>query len=92
MNEGAGAACEYVNWKDTGCRMHPSCLACPLEVCIEEVPRGRQRLRMDGRAGAMAELRRQGNTARQVAAAFGVSIRTVQRALQRNNGNRHVGA
>jgi DNA-binding CsgD family transcriptional regulator len=80
---------EYANWKDSGCALHPSCLSCPLERCIEEVPRGRQRQRMSDRAAAMASLRRQGNTARQVAVAFGVSLRTVQRALQQHRGNGH---
>ena len=67
MNEGIGTVNEHGNWRDTGCQLHPSCLACPLARCVEEVPRGRQRLRMNGRAGAMAELRKQGRTVRQVA-------------------------
>ena len=78
---------EYANWKDSGCALQPSCLSCPLERCIEEVPRGRQRQRMSDRAAAMAALRRQGSTAGQVAEAFGVSLRTVQRALQQHRGN-----
>jgi hypothetical protein len=75
---------EYVNWKDSGCALHPSCLDCPLERCIEEVPRGRQRRRMSDRAADMDAMRRQGSTSAQVAAAFGVSLRTAQRALQKN--------
>jgi transposase len=39
---------------------------------------------MNGRARAMAGMRRQGFTSRQVAAAFGVSLRTVQRALEKH--------
>ena len=88
MNDKSVTVGEYGNWRDTGCQLHPSCLSCPLERCIEEVPRGKQRLRLDSRAGAMSELRRQGCTARQVAAAFGVSIRTVQRAMEKIKNKR----
>jgi predicted Rossmann fold nucleotide-binding protein DprA/Smf involved in DNA uptake len=70
-----------VNWKDTGCEIYPSCLNCPLDKCMEEEPRGRQRLRMLARSNRMAELRDQGKSICEIARCFQVSPRTVQRAL-----------
>jgi hypothetical protein len=82
MAEGYTDVTEYVNWRDGGCDLYPACLECPLERCVEDVPRGRQRRRMDGRADSMRLMRRQGRSAREIAAAFTVSVRTVQRVLQ----------
>jgi len=89
MYEGYVDAVEYANWKDTGCDLSPACLECPLPRCIEEEPRGRQRRRLGHRAEAMKELRTQGKDTREIAAAFRVSERTVQRALSRSNGDGH---
>jgi len=87
MHEGSSPSGEYTNWKAGGCEMHPVCLECPLPYCVEEQPRGKQKRRMEARSQAMEEMRRQGRTVKEVAAAFGVSTRTVQRELKRNNGN-----
>jgi len=76
------------NWKDHGCEFHPACLSCPLSSCIEEQPRGKQKLRMLARAGHMAQLKRQGKTTGEIARLFGVSQRTVQRVLA-TGGIRH---
>ena len=72
---------EQVSWRDEGCELFPSCLNCPLPGCIEEEPRGKQRLRMLARARRMAELRRDGKSIKEIAELFGVTKRTVQRAL-----------
>jgi hypothetical protein len=72
---------EKIDWRDEGCEVFPACLDCPLERCIEEEPRGRQRLRAAARARLMAELRRNGKSVEEIAGIFGVSRRTVQRAL-----------
>lgn len=29
---------DRVNWRDTGCAVSPSCLRCPLAVCIHDMP------------------------------------------------------
>jgi AraC-like DNA-binding protein len=79
-----------VNWRDEGCELFPSCLNCPLPRCIEEEPRGKQRLRMLARARRMAELRRDGKSIKQIAVLFGVSKRTVQRALASYKSSRSV--
>ena len=71
---------EEVDWRDRGCELFPSCLNCPLPKCIEE-PRARQMLRMSARARRMAELKRDGKSIKEIAEVFGVSKRTVERAL-----------
>ena len=82
MSDGTVSLQEYGNWKDGGCDLHPACLECPLQSCIEEEPRGRQKRRIADRASLIEEMRASGITCREIAAAFGVSTRTVQRALE----------
>ena len=79
---------EDVDWRDGGCDIFSSCLNCPLSRCIEEEPRGRQRLRALARAERMAELALSGRKVEEIAGVFGVSKRTVQRALVATQGNR----
>jgi hypothetical protein len=77
-----------INWRDGGCELFPSCLNCPLPHCVEEQPRGQQRLRMAARKQRMEELRQAGKGVKEIAGIFGVSTRTVQRALENNNGRK----
>ena len=76
------------NWKDTGCELYQSCLNCPREHCIEDEPRGRQKVRLSKRTVKMIVLKEQGKSAREIAGIFEVSIRTVQRALSLNKKGR----
>lgn len=73
---------EDIEWRDGGCELHPRCLECPLERCVEEEPRARQRVRLERRVERMRELRRQGKSTAEIAGMFGVSQRTVQRAVR----------
>ena len=73
---------DEVNWRDEGCGVFPSCLNCPLPRCVEEESRGQQRLRMKARNRRMAELSRGGKNVKEIAELFGVSQRTVQRAIK----------
>ncbi len=77
-----------INWRDHGCEFFPSCLNCPLPKCVEDEPRGQQRLRMAARRRHMVELRHNGKTVKEIAGLFCVSTRTVQRALHNNNYKR----
>ena len=72
---------EDINWRDEGCQFYPSCLNCPLPRCIEEEPRGKQRLKKIARAIRMGELKQSGKSLEEIASTFAVSKRTVQRAL-----------
>jgi len=71
-----------INWRDEGCEFFASCLNCPLPRCVEDEPRGQQRLRMAARKKRMAELRQMGKSVKELAGLFGVSNRTIQRALK----------
>ena len=73
---------DEIEWRDEGCEFFPSCLNCPLPKCVEDEPRGQQRLRMAARKRRMEELRRRGKSVKEIAELFGVSRRTVQRALK----------
>jgi methylphosphotriester-DNA--protein-cysteine methyltransferase len=75
---------DKVEWRDEGCEFFPSCLNCPLPRCVEDEPRGQQRLRMAARKRRMAELRRRGKSVKEIAELFGVSRRTVQRAFKKS--------
>jgi hypothetical protein len=72
---------DEIEWRDEGCELFSSCLNCPLPKCVEDEPRGQQRLRMAARSRRMAEMRRGGKSVKEIAVIFGVSKRTVQRAL-----------
>ena len=76
---------DEVNWRDEGCEVFGSCLNCPLPRCVEEEPRGQQRLRLAARDRRMVELRRSGRSVKDIAGLFGVSRRTVERALKNQN-------
>jgi DNA-binding CsgD family transcriptional regulator len=73
---------EQIDWRDEGCAVFASCLRCPLPRCLEEEPRGQQRLRLAARNQRMVELRSSGKSVKEIADLFGVSQRTVQRALE----------
>jgi DNA-binding CsgD family transcriptional regulator len=73
---------DEIDWRDEGCAVFGSCLRCPLPRCVEEEPRGQQRLRLALRNKRMAELRRSGKSVKYIAGLFGVSKRTVERALK----------
>ena len=69
-------------YEDRGCDMAPSCLSCPFPKCLEEEPWGRQKFSKRRRAERMAELRTEGKSIVEIAGIFGVSPRTVGRALK----------
>jgi hypothetical protein len=83
---------DEIDWRDEGCAVFGSCLRCPLPRCVEEEPRGQQRLRLALRNQRMAELRRSGKSVKYIAGLFGVSQRTVQRALRAKSTCRSEGA
>ena len=74
---------EYCRYQDEGCEVADSCLNCPLPVCIYDEPGGKQRLVKRQRAREMARLfTNEGKGVKELAQIFGVSQRTVQRALK----------
>ena len=78
---------EYCHYRDEGCDLADSCLGCPFPRCVYEVPRGRQHWLKGQRDEEIKNLfSRGGKGMKEVASMFGVSQRTVQRALK---GRRH---
>jgi len=82
---------ENTRYADTGCEVHPSCLTCPLVRCRYDEPGGTRRLVSRGRDRSIVALRRAGEGVEEIAGRFGVSRRTVFRALARERGQRNRG-
>ena len=74
---------EYCHYRDEGCEFADSCLNCPLSKCIYDEPRGRQRWLKRQRNRQIVRLFTVGGKgAKELALMFGLSLRTVQRALK----------
>ncbi len=74
---------EYCHYRDEGCDLAVSCLDCPFTRCIYEESGGKQRWLKRLRAREMARLfTTMGKGVKELALIFGVSQRTVQRALK----------
>ncbi len=73
---------EYCHYRDEGCELASSCLNCPFAKCIYDEPGGKQHWLKRLRAREMARLFNGGKKVKELALIFGVSQRTVQRALK----------
>ena len=74
---------EYCHYRDEGCDLADSCLSCPLPRCIYDEAGGKQRWLKRLRAREMTRLfTTEGKGIKELALLFGVSQRTVQRALK----------
>jgi DNA-binding CsgD family transcriptional regulator len=75
---------EYVHYRDEGCDLADSCLNCPFPHCIYELSGGRQGWLKKQREYEMSRLfTGEGKSVKELAVMFGVSERTVQRALKK---------
>ena len=74
---------EYCHYRDEGCEFASSCLNCPFARCVYDEHGGRQRHTKRLRNSEMARLfTKEGKGVRELALMFGISQRTVQRALK----------
>lgn len=74
---------EYCQYRDDGCEFADSCLSCPFPQCLYDEPRGRQRWLKELRNKEIAGLFGSGGRGvKELALLFGLSQRTVQRALK----------
>jgi len=74
---------EYCHYRDDGCEFADSCLNCPFAKCIYDEPGGRQRWLKRQRDRQIARLFTvEGKGVKELALMFGLSQRTVQRALK----------
>jgi transposase-like protein len=74
---------EHTQYADTGCDVHPRCLTCPLVRCRYDEPGGARKLFSEDRDRAIVSMHREGAPVDAIARRFGVSRRTVFRALAR---------
>jgi len=73
---------EFCHYKDEGCDLAASCLGCPFPQCVYEQPGGKQRWLKTMRNREIIRLfTKEGKEIKDLALLFGVSTRTVQRAL-----------
>jgi hypothetical protein len=80
---------EFCHYRDEGCDLAESCLDCPFDECVFDEPGGIQRKMKKERNTEMARMYRdEGKDVRELAEKFGVSRRTVQRALKSAGGGR----
>lgn len=73
---------EYCHYRDEGCEYAGSCLACPFPQCLYDEPRGRQRWLKGRRNKEINRLFSSGWKIKELAMLFGVSHRTIQRAVK----------
>ena len=75
---------EYCHYRDEGCELADSCLSCPLPRCVYDEPGGRQHWLKSLRDREIVRLANsEGKGIKELALMFGISQRTVQRALKR---------
>ncbi len=75
---------EHCRYQDEGCEFAGSCLNCPLPKCIYDQLGGRQRWLKRQRDREIVRLfGNEGKGIKELALMFGISQRTVQRALKR---------
>ena len=74
---------EYYHYQDEGCEFADSCLDCPFAKCIYDEPRGKQHFVKTLRNKEILRLFTDGKEIKEMAVMFGISQRTVQRALKR---------
>jgi hypothetical protein len=79
---------EFHGYKDEGCEYAQSCLACPFPQCLYDEPRGKQRWLKELRNREINRLFNGGWQVKDLEELFGVSQRTIQRALKEGVGGR----
>jgi hypothetical protein len=72
---------EYTRYRDDGCDISETCLACPLPRCRYEEPGGLRALLNESRDREIVQLRLKGVPVEELAGRFGVSRRTVFRVI-----------
>ncbi|MDP2919367.1 MAG: hypothetical protein Q8O43_04015 [Dehalococcoidia bacterium] len=80
---------EYCHFPDDGCDFSGTCLNCHLPLCVYDEPGGKKLFPLHQRTLDIARLfRNENSSVRELATRFGVSIRTIQRALRAVLGDR----
>jgi len=72
---------EYCHYRDEGCEYAKACLKCPFPQCLYDEPGGRQQWLKKARDKEIKRIFKTGRKVKELAALFGLSHRTIQRAL-----------
>jgi hypothetical protein len=72
---------EHIQYRDSGCEVSPSCLACPLPVCRYEVRGGLAAILREPRDAQVWAAYQAGADVERLCRQFGLSRRTVFRIL-----------
>lgn len=79
---------EYTHYHDTGCSLFPACLRCPMPCCrYDATPTGQRPTTALRNRRVAAAHARSGQTTAELAAIFGVTQRTIQRALKASHND-----
>jgi hypothetical protein len=74
---------EFCRYRDEGCELAESCLNCPFSECVYDEPGGKHHWMKKARDSEMERLFTvERKNVKELAEMFGVSRRTVQRALR----------
>lgn len=85
----ADALPDHTDYRDTGCELSASCLACPLDRCKYDEPVSARRTGIERRDREIALIRRKHRAPiMALAGAYGISRRTVFRILREQGGGR----
>lgn len=80
MVRGVPALDTFINARDTGCEIAPSCLSCPLPACRYDKP-VRHHNAVVRKAAIIADYRDGVRDTRELASRHGVTERTIWRAI-----------
>ncbi len=67
-------------YRDSGCALHPACLACPESTCVDDLPRSTLSRQLRARTRDILILRFAGFSVASLMALSGLSKRTIMRA------------
>jgi len=81
---------EHIHYRDEGCDLFPACLRCPLPTCRYDEPGRLQREARQGRDREVLRRFASGASPRELASAFGMSVRTIYRILERHPHSMHT--
>ena len=75
---------EDSNYFDTGCKYSPTCLNCPLPICIYDDPNFFKNFIKESRDKSIFQDYEKGMSVKELSIKYEVSIRTIQRSIKLN--------
>jgi hypothetical protein len=83
---------EYFQYKDEGCTYARSCLACPYDRCLYDGQQGKRNAMMKLRSKEIKRLFKSGRNVKELVDIFGVSNKTIYRAIKTRSKKKRKGA